>query len=90
MEHFDEFRECYGRELGYKTKNRKGRVWEQYEKYKDLPIWEAVNLLGLGTLSKLYRNTKSKTVRFGVCDEFGASFTYMQSWMRTICEVRNR
>lgn len=89
-EHFEKFLEDYGRELGYKIRNGNRHVRASFEEYGDLPIWEAVDLMPLGTLSKLYRNTRSKDIRRAVADTFGCKYEFLTSWLRTICEVRNR
>lgn len=89
-EHYEKFVEDYGRELSYKLSSRSSVSLDDYSKYQDVPIWQAVEILGLGTLSKLYRNTKDRSVRRGVADSFGVNYERLASWMRTICEVRNR
>ena len=89
-EHYDEFVEAYGRELSYKLNSRSIVNPEDFALYHDVPIWQAVEILGLGTISKLYRNTRDKDVRKGVADSFGVKYEQLTSWLRTICEVRNR
>lgn len=89
-EHFEKFLEDYGRELGYKIRNGNRHVKASFDEYGDLPIWEAVDLMPLGTLSKLYKNTRSKDIRRAVADTFGCKYEFLTSWLRTICEVRNR
>ena len=89
-EHYDEFVEAYGRELSYKLNSRSVVNPEDFALYHDVPIWQAVEILGLGTISKLYRNTRDRDVRKGVADSFGVKYEHLTSWLRTICEVRNR
>ena len=87
---YNSFLDDYARELKYKLKGRAIVNAEDFAEYGDVPIWQAVEILGLGTLSKLYRNIVSRDIRRGVADEFGVKFDTLASWLRTICEVRNR
>lgn len=87
-DYFSDFLSDYGRELSYKIANKD--VSSACEEYGDLPIWQAVDILPFGTLSKMYRNTRSKAVRFAVSDSFGVEYGILSSWMRTISEIRNR
>lgn len=87
--HFEEFLDSYGRELGYKAAGDH-RLAGMISRYGDLPVWEAVGIIPLGTLSKLYRDTRSSAVRYGVADSFGVKHEFLVSWLRTICEIRNR
>lgn len=89
-EHYEAFLVDYARELSFKLENRTIVNAEDFRVYGDVPIWQAAEILGLRTLSKLYRNTCSRDVRRGVADAFGVKFEYLVSWLRTICEVRNR
>lgn len=89
-EHYQKFVNDYGRELEYKVNSKSAISIDDFNTYHDVPIWQAVEILGLGTLSKLYRNTKDRTVRKGVADSFGVKYEYLTSWLRTICEIRNR
>lgn len=90
LEHYEEFWVSFERELNYKVGNGNKYLKKKLDRYGNIPIWDMVNMIPLGTLSKLYRNTKSRAVRFGVADTFGTTYTNMVSWLRTICEVRNR
>ncbi len=87
--HFHDFLSNYSRELEYKMSAR-ADIRSTCEAFGDLPIWQAVEILPFGTLSKMYRNTRSKAVRFAVSDSFGIEYATLSSWMRTVSEVRNR
>ena len=80
----------YAEEVNRQSRQRNVRVRGAIEKYGDLPIWDAVEVMTMGTLSKLYKNTRSKDVRFGVADSFGVRYDELVSWMGTISYVRNR
>ena len=65
-------------------------VCSAFEKYGDVPMWQAVEIMTLGTLSKLYTNTLDTEIRQGVAKFFGVRYRKMRSWMPAITEVRNR
>lgn len=89
-EHFLSFLSDYEREVNRQLANRNGKILHFVETYGDAPIWQAVEIMSFGTLSKLYRNTRSRSVRIGVADSFGIRYEILTSWMRTISFVRNR
>ncbi len=77
--------------------NRKKEVFltEHYKKYhtdtRNPPAWKTLEVLSLGTLSKIYGNLankcKSKDL---IAAEFGcANFTYFHSWMQDLTQIRN-
>lgn len=80
----------YADEVNRQARQKNQRVREHIRKYGDLPIWEAVEVMSMGTLSKLYKNTRSRAVRFGVADAFGVKYEELVSWLGTISFVRNR
>lgn len=63
---------------------------EDIATWGDVPIWKACEAMSLGTLSKLYRNTKSKAVKRNVAVAFGTDYTTLASWLHAIASVRNR
>lgn len=89
-EYFDEFLEVYSREFSYKLEAGNESVRVALESDGDLPIWRAVEILPFGALSKMYRNTASKAVRFQVADAFRVKYGMLSSWLRTLSEIRNR
>lgn len=80
----------YADEVNRQSKQKNQGVRDHILEYGDLPIWEAVEVMSMGTLSKLYKNTRSKVVRFGVADAFGVRYEELVSWLGTISFVRNR
>lgn len=88
-EHFAEFLGKYSVEFTRQLKNRNGDIRRAYDEYGDAPIWLAVEIMSFGTLSMLYRNTKSKAVRKGVAASFGATPDELESWTRALSAVRN-
>lgn len=89
-EYFDGFLDDYKREFNRQLANRNARAIAGANQYGDAPIWQAVEFMTFGTLSKLYKNTRSKAVRIAVADSFGVDYETLVSWMRTISYVRNR
>lgn len=89
-EHFDDFLETYSREFSYKLEAGNESVKTAFERDGDLPIWRAVEILPLGALSKMHRNSVSENVRFKVADAFRVKYGMLSSWLRTISEIRNR
>lgn len=87
--HFDGFLSNYAAELSRATSN-KGPMRDAYRTFGDLPIWKAVEIMSLGTLSKLYRNTKSRAVKKNVASAFGVDTAVLASWLRTLTLTRNQ
>ena len=54
-----------------------------------VPLGVAVEYLTLGTLSKLYDNTKDREVVDGVAGWFNVNSSKARSWFKTIANVRN-
>lgn len=90
LEHFNAFLKDYEREFNRQLSNRSQRAAAGASQYGDVPIWQAVEFMTFGMLSKLYRNTRNKRVRIEVADSFGVDYDTLVSWMRTIAYVRNR
>lgn len=72
-------------------------VVHNLEKYGDLPIWAACELMTMGTVSSMIGNLKSddqsgwlgKTVIREIADGFGTTPTLLKSWLRHLTMVRN-
>ncbi|HEV7622456.1 MAG TPA: Abi family protein [Flavisolibacter sp.] len=82
------------RELGY-NKKKEIFISEHYTKYhtdkRRPPAWKTLEILSLGTLSKLYSNLKnscnSKDI---IAKDYGtANHTYLHSWLQTFTQIRN-
>lgn len=82
--------DVYAEEANRQVRQGNDHVRREVETYGDMPVWDAVEVMSMGTLSKLYKNTRSKAVRFGVSDSFGVRYDDLVSWMGTITFVRNR
>lgn len=89
-DHFDEFLKRYSDEFNRQAKNRNAEIISAYKKYGDAPTWLAVEIMSFGTLSMLYKNTKSKWVCDGVARSFGVTQDELTSWARSISAVRNQ
>lgn len=82
--------EKYVGEANKRVRQKDGHARAMIAEYGDLPVWDAVEAMTMGTLSMLYKNTRSKAVRFGVADSFGVRYEELASWMSAISFVRNR
>jgi|LGOV01.1.fsa_nt_gb abortive infection bacteriophage resistance protein len=60
------------------------------EKYGKIPIWVGTEFLSFGTVSHLYENMKTGDKKKIARDYFGLSYEILESWLRSISNVRNR
>lgn len=66
-------------------------VVHNIDKYGDLPIWAAVEIMSMGTLSQLYGNldaAKSNVAKL-VANGFGVKPFILRSWLRHLTYIRN-
>lgn len=66
-------------------------VVHNMKKYGDLPVWAAVEIMSMGTVSQLYGNldqSKSGVSRL-VAEGFGVRPLMLRSWLRHLTYVRN-
>lgn len=87
--HSDSMR-SYAKEANRQSRQGNAAVRAAIDTYGDLPVWDAVEVMSMGTLSKLFKNTRSKKVRRAVADSFGVKEAELTSWLGTISYVRNR
>lgn len=64
-------------------------VVHHMEKNGALPVWAAVEVASLGTLSKLYGNLKEASALRGIASAFGTKPYYLKSWIEHLTYVRN-
>ncbi len=71
-------------------------VKHNIEKYGVLPIWAAVEIMSMGTVSRLYGNLSGRasyedgtTVRAAIAHDFDVKTPYLTSWLRHLTYVRN-
>lgn len=71
-------------------------VVHSIEKYGDLPLWAAVEIMSMGTISQLYGNLdgsasypNGRSVRSSIARDFGAKPFILRSWLRHLTYVRN-
>jgi abortive infection bacteriophage resistance protein len=86
------FRSSYSglqKELERKERIKDKRWLKSVADYGDVPVWHAVEVMSFGTLSKFYRNTKSKNVKRAVADSFNVDADVLISWLHTLTDVRN-
>ena len=53
-----------------------------------IPFYALVELLSFGTLSKFYKNMKSKDKK-AIAMQYGVGYTYFESWVESIAYIRN-
>lgn len=71
-------------------------VTHNMRKYGNLPAWAAVEIMSMGTVSRLIGNLTSsatypdsRSVRDAIADEFGTTYYLLKSWLRHLTYVRN-
>ncbi|MDM8163045.1 Abi family protein [Collinsella intestinalis] len=66
-------------------------VVHNIEKYGDLPIWAAVEIMSMGTVSQLYGNLDSAKsgVAKSIANGFGVKPFILKSWLRHLTYIRN-
>lgn len=60
------------------------------EKYGKIPIWVGIEFLSFGTVSHLYENMRTVDKKKIAREYFGLSYEILESWLRSISNVRNR
>lgn len=89
--------ESVGREINHAKKQGMPCVRHNLDKYGKLPLWAAVEVMSMGTVSSLYGNLREDLVIEGHADTvaeeiaaaFGVSAPYLKSWLRHLTMVRN-
>ena len=87
----------FTRERDYAQRQNVPCVVHNMEKYGCLPIWAAVEVMSLGTLSQLYGNLDQDiasadgcgSVHQAIAKEFGTSAIYLKSWLHHLTSIRN-
>ena len=89
--------EAVEREIRHAKKQGMPCVQHNLDKYGRLPLWAAVEVMSMGTVSSLYGNLREDLVIEGHADTvaeeiaaaFGVSAPYLKSWLRHLTMVRN-
>lgn len=87
--HYSKFLKAYETEFNRQLRKRNATILRDFQKYGDAPTWRAVEIMSFGTLSMLYKNTKSRVVRERVARSFALTADELSSWTRALSEVRN-
>ena len=61
---------------------------KKYKLEKELPLWISIEVLSLGTISKLYTNLNNKEKK-KIAKSYGLSFKILESWLRNLTLIRN-
>ena len=83
--------ESLARERNRALRDGVPRVVHNVEKYGNLPVWAAVEIMSMGTISQLYGNldpSKSDVAKL-VARDFGVKPFMLRSWLRHLTYVRN-
>ena len=68
-------------------------ITEHFRKYSepDLPpVWKTLEVISMGTLSKLYSNFSNATAKHAVAREFGLNHhKFLRSWLECLAVLRN-
>ena len=86
-----------GREVDRALKDGVPCVRHNIEKYGELPIWAAVEVMTMGTVSQLYGNLDGasaiygdgKSVQSAIAGDFRVKPRYLKSWLRHLTYIRN-
>ena len=87
---YDGFLREYGHILSGVGRSGGARARRDLRRYGDLPIWQAVEEMPLGMLSRLYSNTRNPRVRDEIALGFGTDQRHLESWLHALTYVRNR
>ncbi len=89
-DHFVSNLETVRREVG---RSRDDFITEHFQKYSspDLPpVWKTLEVISLGTLSKLFTNFIDPTAKHNVAREFGLNHhKFLKSWLESTAVLRN-
>ena len=85
---YQTFIKDYDRE---KERQKEKAVFVQHNltKYGELPIWAAVEILSLGTVSKLYGNIKSPVIKKSIAKQFDLEWSRLKNWLEVLTYIRN-
>lgn len=84
------FLSAYHKEKARRLKHQVKFVEHNINKYGDLPIWIAIEILSLGTISMLYSNMLQDDQNTISKNTFAIKSHYLVPWMERITDIRNR
>ncbi len=76
----------------YKPENREVFIehyFNHYDDPKNPPSWMAIELITIGSLSRLYNDLEHNTDKAAIANEFGIHFTVFESWLHALTYCRN-
>ncbi|MBW3093439.1 Abi family protein, partial [Bifidobacterium sp. 82T10] len=86
----------YAKEMARAERDGVPCVVHNLRKYGDLPIWAAVEIMSMGTVSQLYGNLSDHaaypdglTVNKAIAQDFGVKQFLLKSWLRHLTYIRN-
>ena len=83
--------ESLARERGRAERDKVPCVLHNIEKYGDLPVWAAVEIMSMGTVSQLYGNLDASAcgAAKAIASDFGLKPFLLKSWLRHLTYIRN-
>ena len=83
--------ESLARERDRAVRDKVPCVLHNIEKYGALPVWAAVKIMSMGTVSQLYGNLDADSCRAAkaIAADFGMKPFLLRSWLRHLTYVRN-
>ena len=68
-------------------------IKEHFRKYSEPelpPVWKTLEVVSMGTLSKLYSNFSDATAKHSIAREFGLNHhKFLRSWLECLAVIRN-
>lgn len=76
----------------YKPENREvfiDHYFKNYDEPENPPSWMAIELITIGSLSRLYNDLAHNEDRASIANEFGVHYTVLESWLHALTYCRN-
>lgn len=76
----------------YKPENREvfvAHYFKNYDEPENPPSWMAIELITIGSLSRLYNDLAHNEDRAAIANEFGIHYTVLESWLHALTYCRN-
>ena len=88
-EYFEHLQVTLERELAQGKAYQLSCIEPSLRNYGALPVWEAVELMSFGTVSKVFSNLACRESSVAVAERFGVKPPLLRNWLRYITQVRN-
>lgn len=88
--YYDKFLREYAKVHEACLSHSSSRAAKDIASYGDMPIWEAVEEMPFGMISRLFKNTKNRQIKEAVARSFGVDQSSFANWLSALTVVRNR